>query len=463
MQVTFYKNFKKRINSTKRPTGTGTVLNCKLKRPTSMDNPILVLKGWSNQFNYALFEGKYYYINDVTIISYELAEISLVEDVLATYKDEIGNTTAFVEYSSSAYSVNLPDTRISTGNIVNHPSVFQNVFDDGDGSIVIRVVSDDLDALVGLSGAYAINSAGAGGIVDALYDNTIIQDLSTILMSPYDAIISAHWVPFAIQGNSGYVYLGKEQTGVGGVAMGPSMNIAPTTYSLDIPWFYEDFRDFAPYSFYELYLPFYGTVELDPLKMQGNVQIQVDVTKDGLSGEVCYMVHCGTYVEQFIAQTAVPLPVSQVTGQRPQGLAGALAGAGAVLASGLAMATGGASIPLTMGLIGGVGALGSGVVNSFGKTQSSKGGGGGFGSANQVIKSSLDSWQRSIILTQYSQQLSTEPSNLTDIVGRPLKSTRLIGNLSGYVQCSGASISIDGFEFEKEKVNAYVNGGFYYE
>ena len=465
--VRLYKNFSKRINSTKTPSNSISYTDKTFvyKQPTSIENPTLLLTSYDASYNYAKIGSKYYYIIDVRIVTANTFEVDLDIDVLATYKSEIGATSAFVEYSSSDYSVNLADPRISTGVQVNKPSTSATLFSNTSGCIVIRTVSaTDLDAIVGLSSAYAINDVGAGGIVDALYSNSVLQDLSYILNNPYESIISAHWVPFTTTGTSGYVCLGRVPTGVGGIKLGTETTKSPTKYTLTLPWHNGDFRDFAPYSQWELYLPFYGTIALDPLKLQGHATMDVWVIADVLSGQVSYMIECGTLMQEFVAETAVPLPVSQTTGQRPQGIATAMAGLGAV-AVGVASAfvSGGATIPMLASTIGGVTAMASGIVNSFGQSYGSKGGVGGYASGNQVIKSGATSYCRDIVLTQRQQVLSTEPSNLAPICGRPLMSVRTISSLSGYVKCASASVEINGYETEKEKVNSYVNGGFYYE
>jgi hypothetical protein len=60
----------------------------------------------------------------------------------------------------------------------------------------------------------------------------------------------------------------------------------------------------------------------------------------------------------------------------------------------------------------------------------------------------------------------TENPNSTDYIakqGRPVFKTHAISNHSGYVQCEGASVEMAGLESEKERVNSYLNSGFYLE
>jgi hypothetical protein len=57
-------------------------------------------------------------------------------------------------------------------------------------------------------------------------------------------------------------------------------------------------------------------------------------------------------------------------------------------------------------------------------------------------------------------------TNLTDPQaeqGMPYYKVNTISNLSGYVKCSRASVSISGYESERDLVNGNLNSGFYYE
>ena len=52
--------------------------------------------------------------------------------------------------------------------------------------------------------------------------------------------------------------------------------------------------------------------------------------------------------------------------------------------------------------------------------------------------------------------------NLTEI-GRPLCQPKRIDTLSGYIMCSLADCTISGTYEEAQKVNDYLNNGFFYE
>lgn len=97
-------NTSKRINSTSQ-SFSGTSLSCKLKLPCSMQRPTFEVSGLTkgNLYNYCSFEGRYYWIDDITYITNDIQLVQCHLDPLATYKSAIQSTSALVAYSNSSY------------------------------------------------------------------------------------------------------------------------------------------------------------------------------------------------------------------------------------------------------------------------------------------------------------------------------------------------------------------------
>lgn len=108
--IQFFK-FKKRRNSTKVPAVGDAILGeqqCCFKRPTSMDNPVIVLAidhgtvadddELVRQVNYAKMFDQYYWVNRITSVNLNHWELELEIDPLATARSDIMNTNAFVMY-----------------------------------------------------------------------------------------------------------------------------------------------------------------------------------------------------------------------------------------------------------------------------------------------------------------------------------------------------------------------------
>lgn len=117
----------KKLNSTY-STFTGTNLTCKLKEVCGMQSPVFEVSGLTKGafYNYASFEGRYYWVNE---IAYETNNIQLVYcsiDTLATFKDAIKGSYGLVVYGDSTHWSKLiddvrlePEMRYATQTIGN--------------------------------------------------------------------------------------------------------------------------------------------------------------------------------------------------------------------------------------------------------------------------------------------------------------------------------------------------------
>lgn len=108
----YFYNFTKRLNSTARPTATGTKYECVLKENTSILTPVLKLRlSTKPDYNYFKFDDRYYWITDIISLNNNLWMITGRVDVLATFKAHIQQTIAFVLYDSTP-NTQLPDSRL---------------------------------------------------------------------------------------------------------------------------------------------------------------------------------------------------------------------------------------------------------------------------------------------------------------------------------------------------------------
>ena len=123
MQAEFWK-FNKRTNSTKRPDGQGAVINISIRqnftnkegdRTMNVCSPTIFITDNTNNidklYNYMKMNGRYYFIREVSRGYDNTAILRCEIDSLATLKDDIANTKAFVAYSSSDYNGNIDDVR----------------------------------------------------------------------------------------------------------------------------------------------------------------------------------------------------------------------------------------------------------------------------------------------------------------------------------------------------------------
>lgn len=97
-------NTSKRINSTSQ-SFSGSSLSCKLKAPCSMQRPTFEVSGLTKGilYNYCSFEGRYYWIDDISYMTNNIQLVYCHLDPLATYKAAILSTNAFISYGDSTH------------------------------------------------------------------------------------------------------------------------------------------------------------------------------------------------------------------------------------------------------------------------------------------------------------------------------------------------------------------------
>ena len=146
-------NFAKRANSTKQPTGqSGTDWSVVLKEKTSYDQPVFLLTSNSQpEFNYLQWGSWYYFITGISYVRNDLYEVSCDLDVLATYKAEIGETSAFVLYDTAA-NTEIVDNRLSMkSSITTQVSITESEIFDGNTSVVVGITGKGDTGLIVMS------------------------------------------------------------------------------------------------------------------------------------------------------------------------------------------------------------------------------------------------------------------------------------------------------------------------
>lgn len=447
MQITLYKNFSKKINSTKQPTG-GTVVDVKLKNPTSRENPTFTLNITDLDYNYVRWGDHYYYINDIVVASNDNIEISCIQDVLATYKSAIGSTSAFVEYATTGFNADILDPRISnTGNVSRtaHTAAL-SMFVTG-GRLILSTVGTS-----GVADRYFITQDNLnllGQKISTAPDATA-EDVAKKFGNLGNCILGLTWIPYSMgAGLDRTVYLGNFDTEVHAGKINALQTINETI-TVSIPWINSEVcrqnRERIA-----LYLPCFGEVNLEASEFLGALNVTIDVTADS-TGSITYAVHVpGGNIKYFNANAGASIPVTQYV-QSPMGM---LLGAWSK-----GMADEQAEIEATSKLFGQANDFMSriaGRLSTMGSSASSVGGQGSISLGFSAIS------HNSIYITNTSYQYSEAQANMATKYGRPVFAVKTLSSLSGYIQCNGASVDIAGLSDDKNAVNAFLNSGFFYE
>lgn len=441
-------HFSKRKNSTKRPIGQGTEVPCLLKTATTFQSPIFILQRPMNdmlQFNYCKWADHYYFIDSTTSINAGQTEITCTEDVLATYKNEIGSYTCFIERSSNQNtfandSMYIPtnDWVLSTRNVTHKEKIMTSTYSQ---QYIIRVVSR-----TGVA-SYYINGDQLNNLLDFMYTESnftdVIQDAITKLMfDPFKYIVDLKWVPFVESAfkssNDEAIQLGFWDSGVTAKRIDEDTVVNFSySFAFDNPLYaITDFRYYSSsFSNYFIKLPFIGVVALNPYKIDASVNAlyQFDATS-GLCN--VFLQSKRVVFASYQLQLSVPVQIGYASTNIAQLATSAVSLVGAGLQGNIAQGISagidaGRSITAPeISMLGTVGNI-SNILN------------------NQILE-----------FNSYACT-SIEPDKASE--GFVDGTIRPISGLTGFVKCRNASIEISGFTGDQEAVNNYLNSGFYYE
>lgn len=465
MDVKFY-NHNKRSNSTKLPTG-GITISCTLKDECSITAPVLELKTDSRPtYNYAYIAefGRYYYVSDWMYYR-GLWSCSLSVDVLTSWRTQILNTAAFVEYSSTLYSENIIDSRMNVSEAktyANWQEPEENAWYSVEGCYILSIMSTDANGYNGACAVYALTqsqlSQFSATITAQSFLDGVWESIKNTFNNPFDAIVSCRWIPFDYSNLSGEekeIVVVYAASGVNGKLL--TSNFVSRYFGTAIPirTATPDYTDVPPFVTGVLYLPFIGTVPLDLNAFYPDNYLYISIKCDVVTGDIVYTIgpSANFFISTYSGNCATQIPLSNN------------------MIDTLGM------VSSTSGIIGGIATTIAGIVKKDTKLISKGLGVAGIGSygtarsaevhtqTNGALSSRIGVHvQRTIELTIIRSHVpDIVGTERKDVIGLPCFRTNIIGTLSGYCQCSGASVSAPATDAELETINDMINSGFYIE
>lgn len=450
----------KEVNSTKQPTGSGTEYSCVSNDDLDTLHPRIPLNIGAaanpSAYNYMYIAsfGRYYWIRKWTFETGLWVAYCDV-DPLASWKSQIGSTSAYVLRAAAANDGTIVDNMYPTK---ASPSV-TNV------SLTKWWDDNDLDYTEGCFVVGTINKYGAtqyallqpsefvqfatAAFSDAFFNTVKDQTWMTkAIFDPMQYLSSVTWFPFDMSGASGRsvdVYLGYWDTGVRGLFVGTTRDL---TQTVTLPKHPQRgtrgaYLDAAPFSTYVLDIPPFGRMELKSDLLAGQASITVSAVIDWISGRGVLRVKnaSGDPIILQEAQIGVTVQISQV-------LRDYFGGAMSV-ASGALSAVGNALVGNITGAIsGGLSAIGSAVTAAQPNVTTS--------GMNSGFSGLAGSWH----LTALFYQLVPEDNTHR---GRPLCQVRTLSTLSGFQLCTNTDVSIPATREEIDMIRGYLESGYYYE
>ena len=406
---------------------------------------------------------RYYFVSNVIVLSNNRVEYVLECDPLASFKSNIGSTVARIAFSTTGWDKDITDPRCLAKTTKIKYEAREATELTSEGCYVMTVFNKASGASNGLGSTYVMDAGNMQKVKEWMGDDTVYQALVNYFGgSPMESIFSCTWVPFSYAANPGsgvsVINIGNQDStlyGITAYVLSGTGILSGTEIQIMIPYRYNDFRDASPFTDAQLYLPGIGNVDININDFLDSAKIHILYTMEYGTGDLTYYIQDdgGHLIQTASCNVASQCPLGQLNingGGMVSSIGGVVGGAAALAVGGM---TGNAGMT-----IGGAGALLASATNtvlSYNKRSTSLKGNLGGRTSTEI---------QDIIFTGY--YMDTEDVDNTSykaVKGRPVGVSHAISNHSGYVQCDDASVNIGGTALERQRINDYLNAGFFYE
>lgn len=463
MTVTFVGTFSKRRNSTKQPSG-GTSKTVLLKEGTSMMKPAFLLSSVSYNWNYCIWDGRYYYVTDIVSESDTLFRVECELDTLATFKNYIGNYTTLVSRADSNWNSTVYDRIYPTKSmpVTKYQDYADSLFTNnyGGGTIIIAAVGGRGQKI------YALSVSQFEGLCAVLFPSLgvnfstwLVSSVNEAAVGGLNSILSAiqlvKWLPVSFSSVASLGLTTVTEVWIGNFGISYPSGVYTITGSTTVGTFHQmtfpdrddagargDWLYASPFANYNVYIPAFGMIELDGTYMLPSRSINAGVSVEMLSGNarlgIDYVGRSGS-TEKRVGYYNTNLSFDIKAGGAATNLSGA--------ASSIAAAVAAYATENYAAMVGAI----AGAANSLMPKPAQIGAGIG-----GPIPGIANPWSCEATYFDPIDENRTE-------LGRPLAEVVQINTLSGFVKCADAQISIPGHAEEMAEVNGYLNSGFFYE
>lgn len=366
ISVTFYKHNKK-VNSTALPVaaaGTfGTLVE--LKDAVDLFSPVLILSTdlFTNadesiknpmEYNYCWIPdfNRYYFIKNWSWIMGRW-ECDCEVDVLATFKTEIGNTTAYVTRSASAVDGNVIDTKYPAKREIDHreqylsPAISPwNINLDSapisSGFYCVGIANNDINA-IGAVSYYAVSVSAMREFMNIMYsapnwmgitDASLSTDLQKMLLNPLQYVVSCMWIPTGFDTN-GVSFVSSIPYGWWTLPLQNNYfyRLTRTTMTKVIDYTFPlhhhpqrtqetNWLNIAPYTITSLNYPPFGMIPIDSMRIVDSNGLGTSVWLDIITGKATLYLYRAIYengswsnqelIYQTVSQLGVPITLAQM-------------------------------------------------------------------------------------------------------------------------------------------------------
>ena len=480
IDINLWYTFKKDKNSTKipiTPIRGDYFFQCTLKDSCSVTNPEIIINASNDleiyKCTYARIPkfNRYYFISDWRNVG-KLWVATLSVDVLASYREEIGNSYQFVTRCSKEFEGTIIDTKYPMKTRPNYSVVEEETIGGlsfvsrlDAGFFVVGIFNNDVDG-VGTVTYYGFTNEQFRSFCNLLMNNNFIlsmgvdelsSELLKALFNPLQYIASCLWVPLSTMPDGdatsiipfGYWAIKTNCKRLTKLSRTGSISFK------SIPHHPQSLRGYylrtSPFSRYKMVIPAFGTFEIPSEWLYDSTQdngvictLNIDlISGEGIMEISTYNSIAAKYITQqtHSVQVCKNIALSQRTIN--------------ILQSGLE-AIGGVSGILSGNVVGGVNGIASAISGVLAPTLSTR-------NSNQ---GGIGIYAEKAVLICEFHEISEE---FNDRLGRPLCAERKISDLgkdeeqAGYIICENAELDLNCYESEHDKIIEALESGIYYE
>lgn len=498
-RLEFYKLAKK-TNSTLLPDANTAkkVITGYLREPCSVIEPVIkidanfakaenpTIRPFEWTYCYWTEANRYYFVTD-WVWQEGLWEVHMKEDVLASFRTEIGSASEYIlrtdsggeEFNGTITDTTYPTTTEATVETV----ILDNVFTDDLtlGCFIVGIISGDDANSVGAVTYYALSATQFGSLKEMLYseDNLqvmgildsqglpLVQDMSKeilkTLYNPYQYIVSCMFLPCPISIFSTMVVpVQTIQIGWWTYNLSGNRLTGTKTSTAENPTTLTGHPQAEDRGYYLNYAPYtkryiigrFGTVAIDTFKFEIGDAVAIYYTIDIVTGQCRAEIgRLRDYdfdlftVRDFLL--GVPIQLAQVGQDYLGTVATAISAAPAITAgSAIGGAIGGTVGAFVGGMIGGAKGIYNTIQSSMPILETS-GANGSFLTANLETH----------LVTEFFNLVEEDLEHR----GRPLCDIRTINTLSGFIQCADGELDISCYDSEKKAIYDFLTNGFFWE
>lgn len=472
----YFWRFTKRENATTQPATEGNKVECVLKGPCSVQEPVLKIATWAGSsqahLNYCYIPdfNRFYWIRDwVAEPGYNFVAYCTV-DVLATYAAAIGASTQYILRSSNASNGDIVDELYpATAGVQTLVETHNGIWDAVNGAsakarFVLGVINNDAVGSMGSVSYYVLTGSALASFMNLLMSTTptgynngdggLTTQMYKAMYNPIQYIVSCIFMPI-IPGTGAAVSNievggGLNISGFTGVWELSTASLPAKHGSITIPKHPQAssrgrYLNMGPYSRYMLEFRPFGWIPLDPASLQGYSSLYYWVQIDPISGQGLLKLSTDSAGYNIVYEQTqlcgVPIQLAQLS-RDVLGAATSAVGAIAGAAAGVGMG----NIPGA--IMSGLSGIGNMAQNLMPQVQTA----GANGSISELVYDPTLVGRFLLVVDEDN-----------DDRGRPYCHKGKISDTGGYLLIADPDVSITGATAaEMQKIKDYMAGGFFY-